>query len=245
MAGRELAGPWHARADLFQGRPWVLTPTPVTSPVAVAAAGELARRCGGRVLLRTPAEHDRAVAAVSQLPHLLASALAARLAELAPEDLELAGQGLRDTTRIAASDPALWAAVVSLNRAALGELLDRVLADLGAVRSALAGTDAAARAVADLVARGNQGVRRLPGKHGGPADRPTAVMLVVLPDRPGELSRLLARIAALGVNVEDLRVDHAPEQPAGVVEIAIRPEAADAVSSALRGEGWTVTSGGG
>lgn len=246
MAGRERAGPWHARADLFRGRAWVVTPTPVASARAVADATALARLCGARAVVRTPADHDRAVAAVSHLPQLVASALAARLVEVAGEDLELAGQGLRDTTRIAASDPALWADLVGHNAAAVADLLGSLVDELAGVRAALlaehaGGAGAASRAVADVVARGNRGIQRLPGKHGAPAGGAAALVLVVVADRPGELSRLLAQVASTGVNVEDIRVDHAPGRAAGVVELAVAPGSGESVSSALRREGWAAT----
>lgn len=138
MAGREQSGPWHARSDLFRGRPWVLVPSRLTSAVALQRARELAELCGAEVLVRTAEAHDRAVATVSQLPQLLASALAARLRELPADELALVGQGGRDMTRIAASPPDLWGELVALNAPAIAPALDALLADLGQVRSALA-----------------------------------------------------------------------------------------------------------
>lgn len=252
MAGAERAGPLAARMDLFQGRPWVLTPTRATGAHALAAARELAERCGAHVVIRSPAAHDAAVAVASHLPQLMASALAARLREA--DDVELAGQGVRDMTRIADSDPDLWAQLCAGNARALVPVIDQVVAELDRVRADLrvaSGTDAPGAAAArsadqvgpmaasvrDLIRRGNEGRARLPGKHGGPPGRFTTFR-TVLPDRPGELARLLTALAAARVNVEELTVDHAPGQPTGVVAFLTAPDAEQDVQRVLAEGGW-------
>src|SRR6185437_3692626 len=162
--------------------------------------------------------------------------------------LALSGQGLRDVTRIAASDPAMWTQILGANAAAVGDVLRAVRADLDRVVDALEALAAetaetparGARAtVAGLVAEGNAGERRIPGKHGAPHTS-YAVVPVLVPDRPGELARLLYDVGAAGINLEDLRLEHSQGQPVGVAEVMVVPAAARPLVTALRELGWTV-----
>ncbi|MGW4921307.1 prephenate dehydrogenase [Streptomyces parvulus] len=137
MAGRERSGPLAARGDLFHDRPWVLTPAEATGERAVERARSLAELCGARPVVMETARHDRAVALVSHAPHLVASLLAARLLNGEESHLELAGQGLRDATRIAAGDAGLWTDILSSNAAAVAEVLTEVALELNAAVAAL------------------------------------------------------------------------------------------------------------
>jgi len=140
LAGRERHGPAAARADLFLGRTWALCPLPETSPDAVAAVTALVLACGADPVPTDPATHDRWVALVSHAPHLVAAAMAARLAPSAvPGDaLRLAGQGLRDVTRIAAGDSALWRQILLANAGPVAEVVASVAEDLAEAARALA-----------------------------------------------------------------------------------------------------------
>lgn len=136
MAGSERTGVEHARADLFEGAAYVLTPTDRTSEPSLTAVRELAEALGAQVIEMGAEEHDRAVGAASHVPHLVASALA--LAVLADEHVvEVHGAGLRDATRIAAADPEMWRQIVMANRDAIREPLARVQAELARVHQAL------------------------------------------------------------------------------------------------------------
>lgn len=241
LAGRERSGAGAARADLFEGRPWVLTPHPSTAPATLQRATDLVRRCRADLVLMSPQRHDEAVALVSHAPQVLASLMAARLEQADPELVGLAGQGVRDVTRVAASDPALWTEILTANAPRLLGVLDSVADDLAALRAVLAGAapDDAAAAVTDLLRRGNAGRARLPGKHGStPATY--AIVPVVVPDRPGELGRIFAAAGDAGVNVEDVSIEHSPGQPVGLLELAVQPEAAPVLAEALRRRGWAV-----
>ena len=114
LAGREKHGPAAARADLFLGRSWALCPTPETSEAATSTVTSLVRACGAVPVRTDAAAHDRWVALVSHAPHLVAAAMAARLEEAPAEALDLAGQGLRDVTRVAAGEVGLWTQTFSL-----------------------------------------------------------------------------------------------------------------------------------
>ena len=130
MAGSERSGYGVARADLFRGATVVVTPTERTAPGAVKRVTELWESLGGRVTKLDPVSHDRAVAAISHLPHLVADALVDAVVRLDPSFLDLAARGFKDTTRIAAADPRVWREIFQENRVALGEAL-------GAFRQAL------------------------------------------------------------------------------------------------------------
>ncbi|WP_406316825.1 prephenate dehydrogenase [Streptosporangium sp. NBC_01639] len=239
LAGRERSGPAAARADLFLGRPWALCPTEETLPDAVEVLLELIKLCGGEAVKVGAAEHDRAVAIVSHAPHVAAAAVAARLAAAPAAALGLAGQGVRDVTRIAAGDPGLWTGILSGNALPVADVLEKVAADLAAVAASLrASTDPAAMGqVTELLHRGVAGTDRIPGKHGGPARAYTTVQ-VIIGDRPGELARLFQVAEEAGVNIEDVRLEHAPGLPLGAADLSVQPETVPALSAALRAHGW-------
>ncbi|GIH68324.1 prephenate dehydrogenase [Sphaerimonospora thailandensis] len=242
LAGRERSGPAAARPDLFLGRPWAFCPTPEASGPAVAAVLELIGLCGGNAVRVDAAEHDRAVAVVSHAPHVTAAAVAARLAEASDTALGLSGQGVRDVTRIAAGDPALWTGILSGNAVPVAEVLEAVAADLANVARSLrmlAGDGAAVAGVTELLWRGVRGTGRIPGKHGGPAST-YAVVQVVIGDRPGELARLVQAAGQAGINIEDIRLEHAPGLPLGAADLYVQPEAAEALAEGLRERGWQV-----
>ncbi|HEY2833838.1 MAG TPA: prephenate dehydrogenase, partial [Sporichthyaceae bacterium] len=243
LAGRERSGPGAARIDLFAGRPWVLTPSAASSERALAAVRRVVELCQATVVLMDPDTHDRAVALVSHAPQVLASLVAARLVGADAEAVGLSGQGIRDVTRIAASDPALWTEILAANAGAVAEVLAAVATDLDRVVAALravAGNDAAAiDPVAAALRAGNAGRAALPGKHGGAPARFTAVPVLV-PDKPGELARLLTDVGTDGINLEDMRIEHSPGQPVGLVELAVRPALAEELVAALRARGWAV-----
>ncbi|WP_221308576.1 prephenate dehydrogenase [Nocardiopsis mwathae] len=251
MGGREKHGPSAARADLFLGRSWALCPTAKADPVAVATATELARLCGAEPVTLSAAAHDRAVALVSHAPHVAASAVAARLLGGDDTALALAGQGVRDVTRIAGGDPGLWWEILRNNPGPVAELLEDIAADLHGAAAALRGpgrgsadtADAPAsdrEYVLDLLERGRRGHDRIPGKHGAQRTPAYTVIPVVIPDEPGALGRLFAAAGAAHVNIEDVRIDHSPGLPVGVAQLAVLPEAADALSRTLAEGGWSV-----
>lgn len=238
MAGKESSGAQAASADLFRGRPWALCPSAHTGPDALAAVRSLAERCGG-VPLELPAqEHDEAVALASHLPQVTASALAAvLLARSAGQQVRLAGPGLQDTSRIAASAPQLWVEVLSANAAAVGPLVRELAGELDRAATALEQLDRGA--VEDLLVRGNAGRALVAVKRGG-HDRDFAVVGVSVPDRPGQIAGVLLAAADAGVNVEDVRVDHLPGRPSGVVELLVAADTREDARAALAAAGWAV-----
>jgi prephenate dehydrogenase len=190
----------------------------------------------------TPEEHDRSVALVSHVPQMVASLLAARFAEAPDLSLSLAGQGVRDTTRIAHSDPALWVQILGANSAPVVEVLDALAADLAEAAEALRDQDAAGarRLLAETILRGNVGVERLPGKHG--QRRRFETFVVMIDDTAGQLGRLFGGLGELGVNVEDFRLEHSPGAPLGLAEISVEPAILSAAVEGLEARGWRIAS---
>ncbi|HZJ07139.1 MAG TPA: prephenate dehydrogenase [Nocardioidaceae bacterium] len=236
MAGSERSGPLAASAALFDGRPWALTPHPHSAPAAIDLVTELARLCGALPVTFTPDEHDRAVARTSHLPHLLAALVAGRLTDAPADHMVLSGQGVRDVTRIAAGDPGLWQQIITANAVALTDLLREVRDDLDLLLSAVHRGERSA--IVGFLDRGVAGTVAIPGKHGGPAQAISA-LFVAVPDHPGELARLLADAGDIGVNVEDLRIDHDPGRPVGLVELTVASERVDFLQESLEARSWT------
>ncbi|WP_241153934.1 prephenate dehydrogenase [Nocardioides pantholopis] len=235
MAGSEQSGPLTATAALFDGRPWAITPHPDSAVDAVELVEELVRLCGGVPVWLTPGEHDRAVARTSHVPHLLASLVAARLADAPENHLALSGQGVRDVTRVAAGDPGLYGQIVSANAEAVLDLLGEVRDELERVIDAVGRRDRGS--LETLLARGAAGTRAIPGKHGGPP-RPMRSVWVSVPDHAGELARLLADAVASEVNIEDIRIDHDPARPVGLVELVVEESRAEHLLGSLESRGW-------
>jgi len=140
LAGNEKKGPQHARAELFNGRTVIITPTPVSHPADVRRLQEFWRGLGASVRQMSAEEHDQALAVTSHLPHLAAAALAGATPE---RYVTLTASGWQDTTRIAAGDPTLWRQIMLANRENLLAALAQLTASLDKWRAALETEDAA------------------------------------------------------------------------------------------------------
>jgi prephenate dehydrogenase len=244
MAGRERGGPISARSDMFVGRPWVLAGHDGISYARAGAIEDLILDVGAVPIEMTVAEHDESVAMVSHVPQLVATVMAARLRAASNGAVGLAGQGLRDVTRIASSDPGLWVQILAANAAPVAAILRGLRDDVTAAIDALEHPDApgARRTIADLMGAGNVGVARIPGKHG--QDRRYATLVVMIDDTPGQLARLLTEIGELGVNMEDLRLEHSPGAPVGFAEVSVVPEAEERLVAELEARGWKIAAAG-
>jgi len=236
MAGREVGGAESARADLFQGRPWITDAQGVDADV-VASGVELIELLGAHQIDLDSASHDKAVALVSHLPQLVASLLAKQLSGAEEGWLDLAGAGLRDTTRIAGSDSKLWREIITANSKALSPLLKSLQSDLTALIASL--DDEAA--VSDFIEAGQKGRARIPGKHGGKA-REYTYLPIVIEDKPGQLAALFDECADASVNVEDLMIEHSPGQFTGLITLALSKADAGTLTEHLKSNGWSVHS---
>jgi prephenate dehydrogenase len=240
LAGRERGGPLAGRADLFIGRPWVVAAHDAISYQRANAIDDLILDLGAILVEMSPEEHDRAVALVSHVPQVVSTLMAQRLTDAPASALNLAGQGLRDAVRVAASDPELWVQILGANSEPVRQILLALRGDLDRFIDALDNPAApgAGRKVAEEIAGGNAGVARLPGKHG--QDRRFASLVVMVDDKPGQLARLFNEIGEVGVNLEDLRLEHSPGAQIGLAEIFVLPEAVARLTDELAARGWRI-----
>ncbi|MGW6061437.1 prephenate dehydrogenase [Streptomyces sp. NPDC055189] len=247
MSGRERSGPLAGTADLFEGRPWVLTPTRDTDTEVLNLALELVALCRGVPVVMDADAHDRAVALVSHMPHLVSSMVAARLENAEETAVRLCGQGIRDVTRIAASDPGMWIDILSANPGPVADLLAAVATDLDETVTALRALQSAdevkrregAEGVESMLRRGNAGQIRVPGKHGA-APTTYEVVAVLIDDQPGQLARIFADADRAGVNIEDVRIEHATGQQMGLMQLMVEPKAVPVLTAALQERGWAI-----
>ena len=235
MAGREIGGAGSARADLFQGRSWILTPEADCAPESKNLVLELITILGATPIELSAEDHDAAVAKISHLPQIAASLVAKQLTGTPAEWMELAGQGLRDTTRIAGSDEKLWKEIIYSNRAEISELLISLQNDLTQMIKSL---DDPTK-IADLIAAGRDGKAMIPGKHGGKA-REYSYLPIVIDDKPGQLGAIFNECAAMQVNVEDLNIEHSPGQLSALITLSLSADDADKLSAHLTSIGWNV-----
>ena len=235
MAGRETAGAAAARHDLFDDRVWVLTPLAETATDRADEVRDLAITCGAVPVVMAPEEHDRAVALTSHAPQVISSLLAARLLDADADAVSVSGQGLRDMTRIAGSDPALWRAILRSNASAVADVLEAYARDLDDAIARLRSRDD----VMGMLEQGAAGRQRIPGKHGAEA---TAfdIVPVIVRDEPGQLGSLFVAAGQLDVNLEDVRIDHVLGKPSGLIELSVRPEASARLVEGLRSLGFDV-----
>ena len=241
MAGREVNGPAAARADLFRGRPWLITPSAQTDPRVLSIARDIASECGATVVEMAPEEHDSAIALISHLPQVTASLLGSVIqAEVGAESeeanyLSLSGQGLRDTIRLASSDSRMWSELLLYNRSSIIPLLETLTSKIASLTEALENEDEdGIREILDL---GAQGKSLIPGKHGGVA-RNYHYLPIVIDDRPGQLARIFLECAQANVNIEDLMMEHSPGQQTGLITLALSAEDATKLHSHLTSLGW-------
>ena len=228
MAGRETSGPSGASGSLFRGATWVLT-TDGVDHEALETITRLVADIGAVPLHLTAFEHDQAVAGISHLPQVLASALVNRVART-PSALDLAAGGFRDLTRIALSANTWWPEVLIENRTALADLLRSL------------GTDLASWA--DMVDRGEEEPISAALLSARAARRslqaPVASIGVVLEDKPGEIARVGHALEVSRVDLRDLQLRHATHGGGGVLTLSVRASDLDLLSETLHAEGFTL-----
>ena len=235
MAGREVGGAESARADLFLSRSWIITPDALSDSEAVAKVKWLIDLLGATCVELDAVSHDAAVARVSHLPQITATLLAGSLHGVASDWLDLAGAGLRDTTRIAASDENLWKEIISSNSQEIKALLTNLHNELGAMIDAVNDEER----IAVIMRKGRDGRNLIPGKHGGKAREYTYVPIVI-DDKPGQLGAIFNECAAMSVNVEDLVIEHSPGQLNALITLALSADDAVKLSNHLSSIGWNV-----
>jgi prephenate dehydrogenase len=238
MAGREVSGPHSARGDLFDGRTWILTSGELTSRQSLDRATELIALCGGVLVKLSPQEHDQAMALISHTPQILASLLASQLVGSNPQWLGLIGQGFKDVTRIADSDPSLWKEIISENAENILPVLRSFRQKLEDIETTLSYSSAAQ----SMIESGNAGRKLIPGKHGSTA-RTYIYLHIVIDDKAGQLAAIFNDCAKADVNIEDVSIEHTPGQNTGLVTLSILDLGkAQILERFLGSAGWKVHS---
>jgi prephenate dehydrogenase len=223
LAGAETSGVRHARADLFDGATWYLTPTSGTSGVLYERLHRLLRSLGARPAAIDPDTHDRILATVSHLPHVLANVLvsqAAQALDAGDERLPATGPSFRDATRVAGASSAVWTDIYLSNRDVLADELDRTIERLSAVRDALRAADV------ERVAAWNDAaaVERRRLLEAQLAGGPLLELRASVPNRPGVIAQLALELGRAGVNITDMALYPAPDMSEGVVALWIAGE---------------------
>jgi prephenate dehydrogenase len=225
LAGAETAGVAHARGDLFDGATWYLTPTERTSGILYERLHRTIADLGAQPTAIDAAAHDRLMASVSHLPHVLANVLVAQAAEAVSDDderLPAAGPSFRDATRVAGANDAIWTDIYLANRDAVVERIDETVRRLGKVRDALAAGDAPA--VSGWNTDAAEDRRRLLERQlaGGPVHE----LRVSVPNQPGVVARLALELGRTGINIVDMALYPAPDMREGVVALWVAGDAA-------------------
>ncbi len=242
MAGSELSGIGAANKDLFRNAAYILTPTKKTDPEALQETHKLLQKLGARVFTLNPDVHDRVVAAISHLPHVLSATLvnvaSAEQGEFA-NIFKLAAGGFYDMTRIAGSSPDLWVEIVMENRSAIKELIYQYQAELETIAELLsADDDEGLRLKLENARRTRQDLPRLK-----PEELPLIFELTVaVPNHPKVLSDITMSVANLGVNIEDIQIVHSTEADSGILKLAILGETeSQRVAKTLEAKGYQVS----
>lgn len=243
MAGSEQDGLDGARAELFRGATWVLTPTDRTHADAFATVRSIVAAFGAEAIALTPRDHDLFVSTVSHVPQLAASTLMDVAIGVGAQHstlLRLAAGGFRDMTRIAAGNPAIWPDILTGNQEAVLTSLDRYRQALDEVRRMIAEGDRAG--LLTMLQRARTARRSLP--IGAAAVDELAELHVLVPDRPGVLAEITTLAGRLGVNVFDLEIAHSIEGDRGVMVLVVAAgDRCEAFESGLRDLGYAVAMG--
>jgi prephenate dehydrogenase len=235
LAGSEASGVEHAREDLFDGATWYLTPTTATQGVLLERLHRLLTGLGARPAAIDADVHDRVMAAVSHLPHVLANVLVARAAEaLGSERPPATGPSFRDATRVAGANPALWGAIYTANRDALAVALDGAIAELQDVRDEL-------RTGADLTGwQETAAQRRRALLEAGLGAGPVREVRVAVPNRPGDIADIALTLGRAGINISDMALSPSPDNSQGEIALWIPDARADEAARLAAGLGFAV-----
>jgi prephenate dehydrogenase len=241
LAGAETVGVENARADLFEGARWYLTPTDRSSGVLYDRLQRAVSGLGARPQAIDPAGHDQLMATVSHLPHVLANALVAEAAAALTEGSERlpeVGPSFRDMTRVAGSNPTVWADIFASNRDAVADSVESVARRLGEAAALIRGGDR--EAVGAWHAAAGEDRRRL--LDGGPQAGPLHELRIVVVNQPGTIAELALTLGEAGVNIEDMALYPAPDMTSGAISLWVAgAEQAGRAAELVRGLGHTVT----
>ncbi len=233
LAGAETTGVGHARADLFDGATWYLTPDAGSPGHLYQALHRFVVSLGAVPVAIDAAAHDRLMAAVSHLPHVLANVMVGQAAQaLGGETVPATGPSFRDATRVAGANPELWAQIYDANAGALAQQLDATIAVLQDVRGRLG----------DLAAWQEQAAEhRRALLEVGLGSGPEQELRVSVPNRPGVVADLALTLGHAGINISDMSLSPSPDQRAGVVALWVARADASRARELITTKGLPVT----
>ena len=241
LAGAETAGVENAREDLFEGARWYLTPTDRSSGLLYDRLQRALAALGARPQAIDPRGHDRLMATVSHLPHVLANVLASEAAHSLTKDTERlpdVGPSFRDATRVAGSNPAIWADIYASNREAVASSVDSVALRLREAADLIRSGDREALAAWHVAAGADRNQLLESEAEAGPLRE----LRIVVANRPGTIAELALALAEAGVNIEDMALHPAPDMTSGAVSLWVSgAEQATKAAELVRGLGHTLT----
>jgi prephenate dehydrogenase len=237
MAGSEQIGLHGADPDLFEGAVWVLTPTSATDLGAFDRLQGVVASLGADVLVLSPVDHDRLVAVVSHVPHLVAATLMNAATAGAEQDgalLRLAAGGFRDMTRVAAGHPGIWPDICAENAGPIVGALDALVGELTVMRDRVAGRDR--DALLGVLQRASAARRNLPARIARPEN--LSELRVPVPDRAGVLAEITSLAADAGIGIFDIEIAHSAEGPRGVLILVVDTAEAGTLQRAVAAAGY-------
>jgi prephenate dehydrogenase len=241
LAGAETAGVDSARADLFEGARWYLTPTERSGGLLYDRLQRTIADLGARPQAIDAEAHDRLMATVSHLPHVIADVLASQAAEELTRDSERmpeVGPSFRDTTRVAGSNPAIWGDIFTSNRESVAEAIDVAVERLRAAAELIRAGDRDAVAAWHSAAGEDRRGLLEAELEGGPLYE----LRVVVVNRPGTVAELALALGEAGVNIEDMALYPAPDMNSGAVSLWVSgAEGAERAAALVRELGHAVT----
>jgi prephenate dehydrogenase len=236
LAGAEVTGVAHAREDLFENATWYLTPRDETTGVLYERLARFVAGLGAVPTAIAPDEHDRLMAAVSHLPHVVANLLVAQATDaLGGETLPATGPSFRDATRVAGSNPALWAQIYAANRVALGAQVDDLVRRLGEVRGLLDGGGDALEAWQAAAARQRHALLEVGLAGGGAAARE---IRAAVPNRPGVIAQIALALGRAGINISDMSLAPEADNRTGVIALWVSAADCDRAIELVAGLGY-------
>jgi prephenate dehydrogenase len=238
LAGSEAAGVAHAREDLFDGALWYLTPTSTTSGLVLERLHRFVAGLGARPAAIDADTHDRMMAAVSHLPHVVANVLVAQATRaLGGERIPPTGPSFRDATRVAGANPSIWTDIYLSNRDALLHAVDDTIARLQSAREALAAGDRAALHAWQAEATAEREALLEAGLTGGAVHE----LRAVVPNRPGVIADIALTLGREGINISDMALTPSPDFTRGEIALWVAEAEAARAGELLAGLGFPVS----
>jgi prephenate dehydrogenase len=232
LAGSDRSGITGADKYLLQNAVYVLTPLPTTPNEKVEMLQDLIGETGAQVMILTPADHDAMVSKVSHLPHIAAASLMNNL-ERQPDALRLAAGGLRDTTRIAASNPELWEDILLFNKEAIIGEISELIKQLNRYRQAIASNDRIN--LRQCLSEAQQMRKALP--IGRSSLRTSSDIVAIIPDKPGIIGNLGALLGGAGININDIQIMGVRDENEGSLRMGVPQSLAEQALQLLKDNG--------